>query len=72
MSGAWPTMSVKLWVVVPVPLVAVMVSGDVPPAVAGVPDRVAVPLPLSTKVTPVGRVRSRQAVPGSRWWSPGR
>ncbi len=36
---------------------AVMVSGYVPMAVdAGVPARVAVPVPLSTKVTPLGNV----------------
>ena len=38
------------------PLVAVIVIGYTPPVpAAGVPDRVAVPLPLSTKVTPEGR-----------------
>ncbi len=45
----------KIWVIVPVPLVAVMVREGSPVAV-GVPAMVAVPLPLSTKVTPVGRV----------------
>ena len=45
----------KLWVAVPTKFAAAMVSVYVPwlPA-AGVPDRVAVPLPLSLKVTPGG------------------
>ena len=52
--GAWSTVSVKLWVTVPTMLVAVMVSGN-GPAAAGVPARVAVPLPVASKVTPAGR-----------------
>src|SRR5215469_8244608 len=44
------------WLTVPAALLAVIVSAYVPwlPD-AGVPDRVAVPLPLSLKVTPEGR-----------------
>jgi hypothetical protein len=58
MAGGWSTVRVKLWVAgEPTPLVAVMVMGYVPPVpLAGVPARVAVPLPLSVKVTPVGSV----------------
>lgn len=59
MAGAVPveaTVSVKLCVTVPAELVAVMVM-EYNPAVpeAGVPETVAVPLPLSVKVTPEGR-----------------
>jgi hypothetical protein len=59
--------SVKLWVTEPVALVAVNVTGyvfTVPGA--GVPESVAVPLPLSTKVTPRGRVpvSERVTAPG--------
>src|SRR5579862_7700879 len=54
MAGAWLTVRVKDWVASGTTvLVAVMVSGKTPLAV-GVPDSVAVPLPLSTKVTPEG------------------
>jgi hypothetical protein len=51
------TVSVKLWVAgVATPFVAVIVIEYVPPLPeAGVPLRVAVPLPLSLKVTPLGR-----------------
>jgi hypothetical protein len=52
------TVRVKDWVaLLPIPLAAVMVIGYVPlvPA-AAVPARVAVPLPLSVKVTPDGSV----------------
>ena len=48
-------MSVKLWLVVPAALVAVIVSGYTPFVLAA-PVNVAVPLPLSTNVTPVGSV----------------
>ena len=47
--------SAKCWVTVPAVLEAVMASGN-PPEAEGVPERVAVPLPLLTKVTPAGRV----------------
>ncbi len=58
MAGGWLTVSVKVWVASGVtPSLAVRVSGYVPPVpAAGVPARVAVPLPLSVKVTPEGRV----------------
>ena len=56
MAGAWSTVRTKFWLTDgPTPLAAVMVMGYVPSVpVAGVPDRVAVPFPLSTNVTPVG------------------
>jgi len=49
------TVSVKVWVAVPTPLVAVSVMGYVPavPA-AGVPLSVPAPFPLLVKVTPLG------------------
>ena len=47
--------SVKLWVTVPAALVAVTERSNMP-ATVGVPARVAVPLLLSTNVTPAGRV----------------
>ena len=54
--GTWLTVRVKAWVAVPVPLMALMVIGKLPPLVpVGVPEMVAVPLPLLTKVTPAGR-----------------
>jgi hypothetical protein len=55
-AGAWLTVSVKLCVAaVPTPLLAVIVSGYVPPVpVAGVPPSVAVPFPLFVNVTPLG------------------
>src|SRR5579859_7330585 len=54
MAGALPTIKVKFWLAgVPTPLVAVMVMGK-EPVVLVVPERVAVPLPLSTNVIPVG------------------
>ena len=53
-TGAGLTVSVKDWVASePTPLLAVMVMGKLPDE-AGVPARVAVPSPLSTKVTPPG------------------
>ena len=55
MAGPWPTMTVRVWVALGVtPLAAVTVRVFVPVAV-GVPDSWAVPLPLSTKVSPAGR-----------------
>ena len=64
MAGAWLTVSVKLCCAgEPTPLVAVMVSGYAPPVAAdGVPAIVAVPLPLSVKVTPAGSVPVRVMV----------
>src|ERR1035438_6561454 len=58
MEGASSTVSVKLCVPFgAVPLLAVIVNGKVPPVpVAGVPLSVAVPSPLSTKPTPLGRL----------------
>src|SRR5713226_7723922 len=55
-AGAWFIASVKPWLAgVPTPLLAVIVRGYVPPVPdAGVPPSVAVPLPLSLKVTPLG------------------
>jgi hypothetical protein len=51
------TLSVKAWVVVPLVLAALMVSGNEPSlAAVRVPVMVAVPFPLSVKVTPEGRV----------------
>ncbi len=49
-------MRVKVWVALGLPpFVAVIVNGYVPPVpAAGVPERVAVPSPLSVNVTPVG------------------
>ncbi len=57
-AGACCTVSVKLCVTgVSTPFAAVNVSGYAPPVPApGVPASVAVPSPLSTKVTPVGSV----------------
>src|ERR1700712_641070 len=57
-TGGWPTVTVRVWVAFGLtPLPAVRLSGYVPPLpAAGVPDRVAVPLPLSVKVSPAGRV----------------
>jgi hypothetical protein len=56
-DGAWltvVTVRTKDWLAfAPTPLLAVIVIGKVPPEV-GVPERVAVPLPLSTKLTPIG------------------
>ena len=52
-------------------LVAVIVSVVVPAGVAVVLASVAVPLPLSTNVTPVGRVPvSVSAESDTRWLSP--
>ena len=55
-AGAWLTVSLKTCVASGVtPLLAVIVSRyDPPVAAAGVPLRVAVPLPLFVNVTPVG------------------
>jgi len=55
-TGKVFTVKVKDWVAFgATPLFAAMVIGKVPAVpLAGVPPRVAVPLPLSTKVTPLG------------------
>ena len=57
-EGDSSTVSVKFCVALgEMPLLAVISNGYVPPVPdAGVPDRVAVPLPLSVKVTPFGKV----------------
>jgi hypothetical protein len=56
MVGGASTVRVKDWVTgLPMPLPAEMMRGKTPPSV-GVPDNVAVPSPLSTNATPVGRV----------------
>jgi hypothetical protein len=57
MDGAWSTVRVKdCEAFGRFPLLAEIVIGCVPPVPApGVPDRVAVPLPLSVNVTPDGR-----------------
>ena len=56
MAGAWPTTTVRAWVAFGMtPLLAVTVRSVVPVAV-GVPERRAVPLPLSVKVSPAGNV----------------
>src|SRR4051794_29924975 len=56
MVGASFTVRVNNWVASgAMPLAAVMVNVKVPPVpAAGMPARVAVPLPLSVSVTPVG------------------
>ena len=55
-AGAWPTMTVRVWVASGlIPLLAVMVRLAVPVAVP-VPERRAVPLPLSVNVSPAGSV----------------
>jgi hypothetical protein len=56
-AGAWFTVSVNAWVAgEPTPLLAVIVNGYVPAVPeAAVPLNVAVPFPLLTNVTPVGR-----------------
>jgi hypothetical protein len=57
MAGGWVTVSLKLWVVDPPELAAVMVIVYVPPVPAlGVPAIVAVPSPLLVKVSPAGRL----------------
>lgn len=54
MEGAWSTVSVNDWAaLVPMPLAARSPILYVPVAV-GVPEIVAVPFPLSTKMTPAG------------------
>ena len=57
-SGAALTTRVKLWLAgVPYPLLALMVKGyELNEPAAGVPAKVAVPLPWSVQVTPVGRL----------------
>lgn len=56
--GTWFVVSVKSWEALVTSLLAVMVIGQLALAsgAVGVPASVAVPLPLSVKVTPVGRV----------------
>jgi hypothetical protein len=54
-AGAWFTLNVKLCDAFPALSLALMVIGYVPPLpAAGVPLNVPVPLPLSTKATPLG------------------
>ena len=54
-EGGTLTVSVKDCVALVVPLLAMMLKGKVPVEL-GVPLRVAVPLPLSWKLTPMGRM----------------
>ena len=55
--GAEVTDSTNAWVLLPIALLAVIVTAYVPPLpVLGVPASVAVPLPLSRNVTPAGSV----------------
>jgi hypothetical protein len=55
-AGTWSTSRANDWLVPPTVLLALIDKGQEPavPA-AGVPEIVAVPLPLSVKLTPVGR-----------------
>lgn len=57
-AGACSTVRVNDWLASGfTPLLAPMVTGNEPPVPApGVPDNVAVPLPLSTKLMPAGNV----------------
>ena len=56
MVGASALVSVKVWLTVPLALVAVIVIGKLPPLLGpAVPEIVAVPLPLSVKLIPAGR-----------------
>ena len=55
MAGAWPTTIVRLWVAFGAMLLAAVMSRVIVPVAVGVPDSRAVPLPLSTKVSPAGR-----------------
>jgi hypothetical protein len=52
-AGPSPTWTLKVWVVVPMALVAVIVRLVVPFTV-GVPESKALPLPLSVKLNPAG------------------
>jgi hypothetical protein len=53
-AGAWPTMTVMVWLAAGLtPLVAVTVKLVVP-VLVGAPDSMAVPLPLSMNVSPAG------------------
>jgi hypothetical protein len=55
-AGAWPTITVRVCVAAGLtPFVAVTVRVVVP-VLVGVPDKMAVPLPLSVKVSPAGNV----------------
>src|SRR5437899_1881137 len=56
MVGASALVSVKVWFTAPLALVAVIVTGKLPPVPDwAVPAIVAVPLPWSVKVIPAGR-----------------
>ncbi len=55
-DGAWSTVNVNFWVTVENELAAEMVSEYTPPwPTPAVPARLAVPLPLSTQLSPCGR-----------------
>src|SRR6476619_3250688 len=54
MDGALFTVRTNDWVAVPAELVAVNVSGNVPPAPVGMPPMLAVPFWLSVNVRPAG------------------
>jgi hypothetical protein len=57
-AGAWTldnTWRLRVWLAVPPPFDAWIVSANVPDVV-GIPEIVAVPLPLSLKAVPAGRV----------------
>ena len=71
--AAWLTVRVKFWVAAAAHAVGggEGEGGRCRQSRRGVPLRVAVPLPLSTKVTPLGRVPFRSGSgSGSRWSSP--
>ena len=56
MVGAWSTVTVRTWVALGAIELAAVMSRVVVPVAVGVPDRSAVPLPWSSKVSPAGRV----------------
>src|SRR5438874_2127417 len=64
MDGASATLRVNVWVAfAPTPFAATMDNEYTPPLpAAGVPDRVAVPSPLSWNVTPAGGVTDSERV----------
>ncbi len=67
-AGGPVTVSTNDWVVVPPVFFAVNVTGYVPAlAAVGVPDSVAVPLPLLLNETPAGSVPLCGHVGGVRW-----